>query len=91
MGEVQDWLSSTEHRVKERVSDGLSCDQGNKKGIYFEVKNSKKKKKKKEKQMRLSNERRFQKGWLGKETQVSTTHNQTWLQQIETISFQLEQ
>jgi len=47
MGEVQDWLSSTEHRVKERVSDGLSCDQGNKKGIYFEVKNSKKKKKKK--------------------------------------------
>lgn len=46
MGEVQDWLSSTEHRVKERVSDGLSCDQGNKKGIYFEVKNAKKKKKK---------------------------------------------
>lgn len=42
MGEVQVWLSFTEHWVKERVSDGNSCDQGNKKGIYFEVKNAKK-------------------------------------------------
>lgn len=57
---------AVEYRINEYVSNWLSCDQrGKKRGFILRWKMQIK-----EKQMRLSNETRFQKRWLGKESKL---------------------